>query len=56
MSVAVYEELMHDAEERRLDLRLRAALDEYAKGDRGAPAAKVFQNVRARATKRRSMP
>lgn len=55
MSVAVYEELKHDAEERRLDLRLRAAVDEYARGNRGTPAAKAFTSIRSRATKRRSL-
>ena len=54
LSVGAYEKLMHDAEEHRLDLRLRAALDVYAKGQRGIPSAKAFQAIRARAAKRRA--
>lgn len=54
LSVAAYEQLASDAEEHRLDLRLRAALDEHAKGRRGTPAAKAFQQIRARAARRRA--
>ena len=54
LSVAAYEELLHDAEEHRLDLRLREALDDYAKGDRGIPASEAFENIRTRAAKRRA--
>ncbi len=54
LSVSAYEQLMHDAEEHRLDLRLRAALDAYAKGQRGTGAAKAFQAIRARTAKRRA--
>jgi PHD/YefM family antitoxin component YafN of YafNO toxin-antitoxin module len=53
LSVAAYERLRHDAEEHRLDLRLREALNDYAKGRRGTPAATAFQGIRARAAKRR---
>lgn len=54
LSVSAYEQLLHDAEEHRLDLRLRKALSDYAKGNRGTEAAKSFQNIRARAAKRRA--
>lgn len=49
MSVAAYEELLHDAEERRLDMKLRAALVGYAKGKRGTPAGRIFKSIRQRA-------
>jgi PHD/YefM family antitoxin component YafN of YafNO toxin-antitoxin module len=52
MSTAAFEELVGDAEEHRLNLRLQAALAAYAKGDRGQPAAKVFRRLRRAATKR----
>lgn len=54
LSVAAYEELAHDAEEHRLDLRLQAALNDYAKGRRGMPAPKAFSAIRSRAAKRRA--
>ena len=54
LSVAAYEQLMHDAEERKLDLRLRDALEDYAKGNSGTPATKAFQSIRTRASKRRA--
>jgi PHD/YefM family antitoxin component YafN of YafNO toxin-antitoxin module len=54
LSVATYEQLLHDAEEHRLDERLREALNDYAGGKRGTEAAKAFQDIRARATKRRA--
>ncbi len=54
LSIGTYEQLMHDAEEHRHDLRLRNALDEYAKGKRGTDAAKAFQGIRARTAKRRA--
>ena len=54
LSVATYEELLHDAEEHRLDLRLRKALNGYAGGQRGTAATKAFQNLRARAVRRRA--
>ncbi|MEI6534241.1 MAG: type II toxin-antitoxin system Phd/YefM family antitoxin [Verrucomicrobiaceae bacterium] len=54
LSVAAYEQLMHDAEEHQLDLRLQKALNDYAGGKRGIAAAKAFQSIRARAAKRRA--
>lgn len=54
LSVSSYEKLLHDAEEHRLDLRLRVALEDYAKGRRGIPAATALQSIRARSAKRRS--
>lgn len=54
LSVATYERLLHDAEEHRLDLRLREALNDYAKGRRGTMAANALQAIRARSAKRRA--
>ena len=49
------EEQAHDAEEYRMDLRLREAVENYANGDRGAPAKVVMNELRERAQKRRSV-
>ena len=49
------EEQAHDAEECRMDLRLREAVENYANGDRGAPAKLVMNELRERAQKRRSV-
>jgi PHD/YefM family antitoxin component YafN of YafNO toxin-antitoxin module len=46
LSLDAYEKLSHDAEEHRMDLRLREALGAYAKGERGKPAADVFRKIR----------
>jgi PHD/YefM family antitoxin component YafN of YafNO toxin-antitoxin module len=54
LSVAAYERLLHDAEEHRLDLGLRKALDEYARGRRGADATTALGAIRDRAAKRRA--
>ncbi len=54
LSVSAYEQLMHDAEAHHLDLRLRQALNDYAKGRKGMAATKAFQKIRARAAKRRA--
>lgn len=48
MSTAAFEELVGDAEEHRLSLRLQDALEAYAEGDRGQPAAKVFRRLRTK--------
>ncbi len=54
LSVETYEQLLHDAEEHRLDLRLQKALNDYARGQRGTAATKAFQTIHARAVKRRA--
>lgn len=56
LSLDVFQKMAQDAEEYRLDLRLRAALENYGKGDRGAPAKTVIGRVRKRARKRRTGP
>jgi PHD/YefM family antitoxin component YafN of YafNO toxin-antitoxin module len=54
MSVEAYERLAAEAEEHRLDLKLREAVAAYAKGDLGQPADKVFARLRKRAAKRQA--
>jgi PHD/YefM family antitoxin component YafN of YafNO toxin-antitoxin module len=54
LSLNAFEQLAHDAEEYHLDQRLRAAVESYAKGDRGTESGKVMERLRKRATKRRS--
>lgn len=43
-----------DADESRADQRLRAAVESYAKGDRGTEAGMALQALRERAGKSRS--
>ena len=54
LSLDAFEKMAHDAEEYRMDLRLRAAVESYAKGERGATANTVMGRLRKRAQKRRS--
>jgi PHD/YefM family antitoxin component YafN of YafNO toxin-antitoxin module len=54
LSLDAFETLARDAEDYRMDLRLRAALESYAKGDRGITAKTVMGRLRKRAQKRRS--
>lgn len=56
LSLDAFEELARDAEEHRMDVRLRAALETYAKGSRGAAATTVMGRLRKRAEKRRTAP
>lgn len=55
LSVAAFEELVHDAEERRADMQLKSALDNYAKGERGIPLDEAFAQIRQQAAKRRAV-
>jgi PHD/YefM family antitoxin component YafN of YafNO toxin-antitoxin module len=54
LSLDAFEKMARDAEEYRMDLRLRAAIESYAKGDRGAAAKTVMGRLRKRAQKRRA--
>ncbi len=54
LSLDAFEKMARDAEDYRLDLRLREAVESYAKGDRGAPAKTVMGRLRKRAQKRRA--
>lgn len=56
LSLEAFEEMARDAEEHRLDLRLRAALESYANGDHGAPAESVIGRLRKRLAKRQATP
>lgn len=48
LSVAAYEEMAHAAEEYRNDLKLKAAVEAYARGERGRPLEEVFGELRAK--------
>ena len=54
LSLDAFETLAQDAEDYRMDLRLRAMLESYAKGDRGGTAKTVMGRLRKRAQKRRA--
>jgi hypothetical protein len=42
LSLDAFEKMAHDAEEYRMDLRLRAALESYAAGESSAPVKTVM--------------
>ena len=48
LSVAAYDEMAHAAEEYRLDMELKAAVEAYARGERGKPLDESFSDLRAR--------
>ena len=54
LSLDAYETLAQDAEDYRMDLRLRGAMESYAKGERGDMAKTVMDRLRKRAQKRRN--
>jgi PHD/YefM family antitoxin component YafN of YafNO toxin-antitoxin module len=54
LSLDAFEKMAQDAEEYRMDLRLRAAVESYAAGDRGTAAKTVIAKLRKRAGKRRT--
>ena len=54
LSLDAFEEMARDAEEYRMDLRLREAMESYDKGNPGAPAKTVMERIRKRAEKRQS--
>ena len=54
LSLDAFEELVQDAEDFRMDQRLRAAMESYIKGDRGAMAKTAMDKLRKRAGKRRT--
>ncbi len=54
LSLDAFEKLARDAEDYRMDLRLRVAMESYAKGERGAIAKTVMDRLRKRAQKRRN--
>lgn len=54
LSLDAFEQMARDAEEYRLDLRLREAVERYAKGEAGTAAETVMGQLRKRAAKRRN--
>lgn len=48
LSVAAYEEMAQAAEEHRLDMELKAALEAYDRGERGRPLDEAFNDLRGR--------
>jgi PHD/YefM family antitoxin component YafN of YafNO toxin-antitoxin module len=54
LSLEAFDKLSRDAEEYRMDLRLREAVEKYAAGERGAKAGTVIGKLRKRAAKRRA--
>ena len=54
LSLDAFEEMARDAEEHRMDLRLRTALGSYVKGDQGQPVEAAMAGIRKRAAKRRA--
>ena len=54
LSLEAFEEISRDAEEYRMDLRLRQAVEEYAMGNRVTAAKQVMGRLRKRAQKRRA--
>ena len=53
LSLDAFEKMASDADEYRMDLRLRDAIESYAAGERGAPVKTVMDRLRKRAGQRR---
>jgi PHD/YefM family antitoxin component YafN of YafNO toxin-antitoxin module len=53
LSLDAFEKMAHDAEEYRMDLRLRQVIEEYARGNRGTEVRTAMGRLRKRAVKRR---
>lgn len=53
LSLDAFEKMARDADEYRMDLRLRQAVEDYAKGNRGTAVKTVMSRIRKRAQKRR---
>lgn len=56
LPVEVFDEMVHRAEEYRLDMELKAALEAYAKGDRGTPGEVAFANLRKKHFSKKRAP
>lgn len=54
LSVDAYQKLADEAEEHRLDMELKAAIEDYVRGKRGTPGPEAFRQIRARMAKRRA--
>lgn len=44
--VEMYDQLAHEAYERKMDEELKASLEAYARGERGRPLDEVFSDLR----------
>lgn len=53
LSLDAFEKMAGDADEYRMDLRLRDAIESYAAGERGIPVKTVMGRLRKRAGQRR---
>ncbi len=54
LSVAAFDKMAQAAEEYRLDMELKSAVEAYAEGKRGTPGPQAFQKIRAAIAKRRA--
>jgi PHD/YefM family antitoxin component YafN of YafNO toxin-antitoxin module len=54
LSLDAFEQMAHDAEEYRMDLRLRAALESYAAEEFGEQTESVMDRLHKRAAQRRA--
>jgi PHD/YefM family antitoxin component YafN of YafNO toxin-antitoxin module len=54
LSVDAYQKLADEAEEHRLDMEVKAAIEDYVRGKRGTPGPEAFGLIRARMAKRRA--
>lgn len=54
LSVAAFDKMAHAAEEYRLDMELKAALEAYDRGDRGRPLDEAFSELCGRLFKPKS--
>jgi PHD/YefM family antitoxin component YafN of YafNO toxin-antitoxin module len=54
LSLEAFEKMAREAEEYRMDLRLRKAMESYAAGNPGTPAKKVISRIRKHAQQRRA--
>jgi PHD/YefM family antitoxin component YafN of YafNO toxin-antitoxin module len=54
ISLDAFEQMAHEAEEYRMGIRLRQAVEDYAMGNRGTEAKTAMNRLRKSAQKRRS--
>lgn len=53
LSLDAFEKMAHDADQYRMDLRLRQAVEDYATGNHGTTAKTAMSRLRQRAKQRR---
>jgi PHD/YefM family antitoxin component YafN of YafNO toxin-antitoxin module len=54
LPVKEFEAMYNELEEQRLDQELKAAVEAYARGERGTPGPQAMEELRKRAFKRRT--